>query len=233
MTRALKWRIAIGLLLVFVAGAATGVFAGAWHARSVVQGAPRRDDGRAHARTHHAASRPHARATARQVDPILDRAAAELHAIRAETGQRVAETMRRSHQEIAPHLDAGATGEARDNEDAAYAHLEVHAGRHHRPPAALRKRTPLERRALALVGTTAANVRHVGTKEAHREIERKFLVRQMPENLSQYPHVEIAQGYLAIAPEWRAGAAAESRAKSTRSLIRGTTAAAAKNARSS
>ena len=38
-------------------------------------------------------------------------------------------------------------------------------------------------------------------KEAHREIERKFLVRQMPENLSQYPHVEIAQGYLAIEPD--------------------------------
>ena len=38
-------------------------------------------------------------------------------------------------------------------------------------------------------------------KEAHREIERKFLVRQMPENLSEYPHADIAQGYLAIAPE--------------------------------
>ena len=38
-------------------------------------------------------------------------------------------------------------------------------------------------------------------KEAHREIERKFLVRQMPENLSQYPHADIAQGYLAIASE--------------------------------
>ena len=37
--------------------------------------------------------------------------------------------------------------------------------------------------------------------EAHREIERKFIVRQMPENLSQYSHVEIAQGYLAIAPD--------------------------------
>jgi CYTH domain-containing protein len=36
---------------------------------------------------------------------------------------------------------------------------------------------------------------------AHREIERKFIVRQMPENLSQYSCVEIAQGYLAIAPD--------------------------------
>ena len=36
---------------------------------------------------------------------------------------------------------------------------------------------------------------------AHREIERKFLVRELPTNLGDYPHVEIAQGYLAIAPD--------------------------------
>jgi CYTH domain-containing protein len=36
--------------------------------------------------------------------------------------------------------------------------------------------------------------------KSHREIERKFLVRQLPENLAAYPHVEMAQGYLAIAP---------------------------------
>jgi len=31
------------------------------------------------------------------------------------------------------------------------------------------------------------------------EIERKFLVKQMPEGLGNYPHDEIAQGYLASA----------------------------------
>lgn len=34
----------------------------------------------------------------------------------------------------------------------------------------------------------------------HREIERKFLVRKLPDNLLAFPHREIAQGYLAIAP---------------------------------
>lgn len=29
------------------------------------------------------------------------------------------------------------------------------------------------------------------------EIERKFLVREMPDNLEQYPHSELEQGYLA------------------------------------
>ncbi|MDQ6654511.1 MAG: CYTH domain-containing protein [Verrucomicrobiota bacterium] len=38
-------------------------------------------------------------------------------------------------------------------------------------------------------------------KNAHREIERKFLVREMPTDLTVYPHIEMAQGYLAIAPD--------------------------------
>jgi adenylate cyclase len=33
-------------------------------------------------------------------------------------------------------------------------------------------------------------------REPHREIERKFLVRQLPVNLSRFEHFEIAQGYL-------------------------------------
>jgi CYTH domain-containing protein len=36
--------------------------------------------------------------------------------------------------------------------------------------------------------------------QSHREIERKFLVRNLPENLGGFPHSEIAQGYLALAP---------------------------------
>ena len=36
--------------------------------------------------------------------------------------------------------------------------------------------------------------------DAHREIERKFLIRRMPDRLGDFPHAEIWQGYLAIAP---------------------------------
>lgn len=32
----------------------------------------------------------------------------------------------------------------------------------------------------------------------NKEIERKFLVKQLPDNLQQYPSTEIIQGYLAI-----------------------------------
>lgn len=38
-------------------------------------------------------------------------------------------------------------------------------------------------------------------REPHREIERKFLVRQLPENLAEFRHAQIEQGYLAIAPD--------------------------------
>lgn len=39
------------------------------------------------------------------------------------------------------------------------------------------------------------------SSEPHREIERKFLVRKLPEDLQQLPHARIEQGYLAIAAE--------------------------------
>lgn len=35
------------------------------------------------------------------------------------------------------------------------------------------------------------------------EIERKYLVRELPANLDSYPHVEIEQGYLCTSPTLR------------------------------
>ena len=35
------------------------------------------------------------------------------------------------------------------------------------------------------------------------EIERKYLVDKLPENLDQYPHIEIEQGYLCTSPTVR------------------------------
>ena len=36
--------------------------------------------------------------------------------------------------------------------------------------------------------------------EANMEIERKFLIHTLPENLESYPHKEIAQGYICTDP---------------------------------
>ena len=35
-------------------------------------------------------------------------------------------------------------------------------------------------------------------KHPHMEIERKFLIEELPRRLTRYPHKEIAQGYLSI-----------------------------------
>ena len=35
-------------------------------------------------------------------------------------------------------------------------------------------------------------------KPQHMEIERKFLIAELPRGLARYPHKEIAQGYLSI-----------------------------------
>jgi CYTH domain-containing protein len=36
--------------------------------------------------------------------------------------------------------------------------------------------------------------------DSSREIERKFLVKRLPDELEKFPHDEIAQGYLALGP---------------------------------
>lgn len=38
-------------------------------------------------------------------------------------------------------------------------------------------------------------------RDSFREIERKFLVRKLPPDLTQFPHATIEQGYLALASE--------------------------------
>ena len=103
MTRALTWCIVVGVLVVFAAGAATGMFIGARKAHDVF------------------ASKHHARMGERmrqhlireleltpeqleKVSPIIDNTSRQLQEIRRESGRRVAETMRESRSAMAPHL---------------------------------------------------------------------------------------------------------------------------------
>jgi hypothetical protein len=103
MTPSLKGRIAVGLVLVFLAGVATGIFAGAWHARHVFvfrHGEMVGDRMREHLKRELGL-------TPEQlvlVEPILNQTAERLHAIRTETTQRVTEAMEESHRQLLPHL---------------------------------------------------------------------------------------------------------------------------------
>ena len=103
MTNALKWRIALVLVLVFFGGIATGVFLGARHARHVffaVHSGHFGDRMREHLKRE-------LKLTPEQFDkvgPVIDKMSGQLEAIRDDTTTRVAEAMSDSHREIAPLL---------------------------------------------------------------------------------------------------------------------------------
>jgi Spy/CpxP family protein refolding chaperone len=103
VTKALKWQIALALVLVFFAGLATGVFGTVHHIRAFMF-----EQRAGHLRqrmTEHL--RRELQLTPEQVgkvQPIVERSADRLEEIRTETSRRVSETMRQSHEEIAPHL---------------------------------------------------------------------------------------------------------------------------------
>lgn len=103
MTRGLKWRLTIGVVVVFFAGMATGLFAGAWHARQLFAG---RHNPHLHQRMREHLKRELQLTPEQteQVGPILDRMSQELEAIRRETGRQVSETMSRSHNDLLPLL---------------------------------------------------------------------------------------------------------------------------------
>lgn len=103
MMRTLQWRIVLGLALVFLAGTATGFFAGEWHAHKTF--------GERHGRRMGERMRERMERRLeltpeqmRVVDPILQKTAQRLQVIRSETGQRVEQAMEDSNRELAAHL---------------------------------------------------------------------------------------------------------------------------------
>ncbi len=103
MSSSLKWRIAIGLVLVFLAGLSTGVFAAAWHARHTFAGR----HGAHMAERMRERLKTELNLTPTQLDemkPLLENTAKRLQQIRVESGQRVSETLAESHQQLATFL---------------------------------------------------------------------------------------------------------------------------------
>jgi len=103
MTQAVKWWIAIALVVVFMAGVATGLLAGARHARHLFFA---RHSAHFGPRMEHHLKRQLGLTPeqSEKVAPILERMSSQLAEIREETGRRVAQTMGESHREIAPIL---------------------------------------------------------------------------------------------------------------------------------
>lgn len=104
MNRALQWRLIAGFVLVFIAGGITGGFVGATHARYFFLRGPHR--GFIKERMGERLQRE-LKLTPEQVtkiSPMIDKASAQLEAIRTETAQRVHETMAQTHREMATVL---------------------------------------------------------------------------------------------------------------------------------
>ncbi len=104
MSKALKWRIAIVLVIVFCAGVATGVMAGARHARHVFARHSAHFSDRM--REHLQRKLELTPEQAVKVAPIVDQIGKRLEVIRDETSKRVAQTMAEAHREVVPLLDA-------------------------------------------------------------------------------------------------------------------------------
>ena len=103
MTRKLKWALVAGVVMVFIAGVATGTFVGARKAHDVLAF---KHHGRMGERMRHHLIRE-LELTPDQIEkvsPIIDDTSRRLHEIRRESGQRVGQTMREAHAAMGPHL---------------------------------------------------------------------------------------------------------------------------------
>ena len=105
MNNALKWKLAIACLLVFVAGGMTGLFGGL-HMRHLFLGPPHSGDMPMKMREHLRRELGLTPAQEAKLAPIIDATSAKLEAIRVETAQRVRKAMEESEQQIVPELTA-------------------------------------------------------------------------------------------------------------------------------
>ena len=104
MNRALKWKLIVGFVLVFVAGGMTGAFLGASHARHLFFAQPHRGMMSQRLREHYRAQLNLTPEQVAKISPIIDKAAAQLEEIRGTTGRRVHETIAEAHREMAADL---------------------------------------------------------------------------------------------------------------------------------
>jgi Spy/CpxP family protein refolding chaperone len=101
MNGALQWKLIAGFLLVFLAGGVTGAFMGAAHARHFFFAAPRPAviSERMRERLQRQLDLTPEQVT--KISPILDKAAAQLHQVRRDTGRRVHEIITETHRQMA------------------------------------------------------------------------------------------------------------------------------------
>jgi Spy/CpxP family protein refolding chaperone len=136
MNRALKWKLIVGFVLVFVAGGMTGAFLGASRARHLFFAQPHRGMISQRMRDHYRAKLNLTPEQVAKISPIIDKAAAQLEEIRGTTGRRVHETIAEAHREMAADLT--------EEQRAKLQEIEARHRRWHHQPREPRESTPPE-----------------------------------------------------------------------------------------
>ena len=104
MNNALKWKLAVAFLLVFIAGVTTGGLLSTHHVKRRFLGPPHSGDVSGRMREHLQRALDLTPEQAAKIAPIVDATSAKLEAIRVETAERVRHVMEESKREIAPQL---------------------------------------------------------------------------------------------------------------------------------
>lgn len=102
MSAGLKWKLAVGFLLVFLAGVTTGSFAWKWHRHA--WGSPRSGALAQHMNERLRDELGLTPAQSAKIAPIVEENAKKLEAIRIESARRVRQTFRETHLQISPDL---------------------------------------------------------------------------------------------------------------------------------
>lgn len=128
MNSALKWKLAIAFLLVFIAGGTMGAFLGFRHIRHhVILGPPQAGEVGNRMREHFRRTLNLTPEQEAKVAPIIDATSSKLETIRLETAERVRTVMEDSKKEVAPLLTPEQQKKL-DNLEAEHRKMMLHHG---------------------------------------------------------------------------------------------------------
>ena len=104
MSRALKWKLIAGFVLVFLAGGATGIFVSATNAHHFFFGQQRHGFAAQAMRNRLERQLRLTDEQMKKISPIIEKTGSQLEEVRGETGRKVREIIAESHREITPLL---------------------------------------------------------------------------------------------------------------------------------
>ncbi len=132
MNGSLRWKLIAGFILVFMAGAMTGVFFAAMHTRHIFSEVHQPGVMATRMKQHLGRELNLTPEQEAKISPIVDKMTTQLQQIRMETGRRVRQTFLDAHQEMAASLTEEQRKKLREMEERHHAWHSRHGG--HGPP---------------------------------------------------------------------------------------------------